>query len=80
MFDYLLMTEGMMRTATAQHWPSAKDMLIFQTPEKAIIEANHAVGLANNFPGANFRILSNETTYNPIWGPTSVRVRLQKGF
>ena len=78
MFDYLLMTEGMLRTATAQHWPGAKDMLIFKNPKEAILEANYVVNLANELGPARFYVSSMEITMNRRWGPTSVRCHIVK--
>lgn len=79
MFDYLLMTEGMKRTATAQHWPHAQEMKIFETPDEAIREGRETVALVNNGSVDAFLDVEriNVTMVEP-WGPTSVRFRVRK--
>lgn len=78
MFDYLLMTPGMLRTATAQHWPGAEKMLIFDNAAQAIVETNAVVNLANKKLASRFFIDSLETTTVERWGATSLRVHLVK--
>ena len=76
MFDYLLMTKGMMRTATAQHWPDARNMLIFKTPEEVLEETNRVIKLACR--DWMFFVDAFEPTKNERWGATSVRIALEK--
>lgn len=80
-FDYLLMTEGMKRTATAQHWPNAEKMKIFNTPDEALAEGCKTVELVNEHAGivdAYFDIESAVVNLVEPWGPTSVRFLLRK--
>ncbi len=78
-FDYLLMTDGMRRTATAQHWPNAKDMKIFESVDDAIEEARKVVQLANGEASEHYFNIE-DTIVNSVepWGATSVRFVLRK--
>ncbi|MBQ3309196.1 hypothetical protein IJG78_00795 [Candidatus Saccharibacteria bacterium] len=79
-YDYLLLTEGMKRTATAQHWPGAENMKIFNSVEEAIAEAKEIIYLVNS-TSANTSFFNLESiVVNSVepWGETSVRFLLRK--
>ena len=78
MFDNLIMTPGMLRTATAQHWPGADKMLIFNTPEEAAAAAIKVVEMFNASHSEKFSLRAIKTNTSKIWGPTSVCITLVK--
>ena len=80
-YDYLLLTDGMKRTATAQHWPGAENMKIFSSVEEAIAEGKETIRLANEANRCNDTYFDVENiTINSVepWGETSVRFLLRK--
>ena len=81
-FDYLLLTEGMKRTATAQHWPNAEKMKIFTSVEQAIAEGKATVDACNKYDKfedqSHFDVESIIINTVKPWGETSVRFLLRK--
>lgn len=78
-FDYLLMTDGIKRTATAQHWPRAQEMKIFESVTDAIKEGKEVVRLTNGCVNDKYFTIEN-IAVNSVepWGETSVRFVLRK--
>jgi len=80
-YDYLLLTDGMKRTATAQHWPGAEKMKIFNSVEEAIREGKETIASVNGALSQDntyFKVMSIVVNSVEPWGETSVRFLLRE--